>query len=440
MSTSVIIGLIGMAVFLVLMFIGVPVGFSMLGMAFIGNLFLMRTPSGAFSVLSDSFIGTFTNYTTCVAPMFMLMGEIASESGLGASLFDAAHKVIGHKRGGLASAVQCACALFGAICGSAAATAAMMGRVAYPQMKKYGYDDRLSTGCIASGASLSVLIPPSLPLIIYGIATEESIGKLFVAGITVGLVLMIVFIATITIWVALDPKIAPVAERAKFLEMVKAVKNGGFIELILVFALAMGGLFAGWFTPTEAGAVGVAGILIVCIIFKRFSFGVLKRAINNTVTMTAMIYVLIASATAFGKFFTLSRIPSAFGSWIAGMDVSKYIVLLAITLIYFVLGALMDEVPMLLLTLPIFYPVVTGVLGYDGIWFGAYCVIVMGLGAVLPPVGMSCFIVAGVLKDKVALETIFRGIWPFVISFLVMIALLAVFPAIADWLPSVVYG
>ena len=436
MDTNILIGVIGLVAFLILLFCGLPVSFSMMAVGVFGSMFLLRTPSSAFSILSDSFLATFTGYTTAVAPMFMLMGDLAGESGLGSDLFGAAQKLVGHKRGGLASAVQFVCALFGAICGSAGATAAMMGRVAYPEMKKYGYKSELSTACIASGASLSILIPPSLPLITYGIVTEESIGQLFVAGILVGIVLMVLFIIAIRIWASIDKSIAPVAEKAAFTEKIKAIRRGGFIELLLVFGIAMGGLFAGWFTPTEAGAVGIAGMSIVCIVFNRFSFRVLKRAITNTMVMSAMIYLLLAGSTAYGRFFTLSRIPMALGSWVTELALPPVLIVACITIMYLILGCVIDAMPLMLLTIPMFYPIVTG-LGYSGLWFGVFLVVVVSMGAVTPPVGMSCYIVSGVVKD-VPLQKIFKGSWPFVIAFLVMCLLLAIIPEIATRLPSLI--
>ena len=431
---SITIGIIGLIAFLVLLFLGMRVGFAMLAVGVFGSMFLVRNPMSALSILSDSWLSNFSSYTSAVAPMFMLMGELASESELGNDLFAAAQTLTRHRRGGLASAVQVVCALFGAICGAAAATASMMGRVAYPQMKKYGYRDDLSTASIACGASLSIMIPPSMPLIAYGIATEESIGQLFMAGILVGVVLMLLFILTIRIWATLDKTIAPAEDKATFEERWQAIRHGGLIELLLVFALSMGGLFAGWFTPTEAGAVGVGGMALVCVIFKRWSFKAYRQAAINTCVMTGMIYVLLAGSTAYGKFFALSRIPTKLGLWVAGLNVSPFVIIMAITLLYPILGCFIDALPLMLLTIPIFYPIVTD-LGYSGLWFGAFIIVVISMGSATPPVGMSCYIVSGVCKE-VPLQTIFKGVWPFIIAFLVMCVLLAVFPQIATWLPS----
>jgi tripartite ATP-independent transporter DctM subunit len=235
MSTGLMIGLIVLAVFLVLLLIGLPVSVTMMVCGVFGSMFLLRTPTSAFTFLTTAVVSTFTSYSTCVAPMFILMGELASETGLGSNMFDALQKIMGRRKGGLASAVQVVCAIFGAICGSASATSAMMCRVAYPQMKKYNYSDGLSTGCIASGASLATLIPPSVLLITYGIAVEESIGKLFIGGILTGIVLMILFIITIQIWCVIQPDIAPAGEKSTLKEKFRAVREGSFIEIGLVF-------------------------------------------------------------------------------------------------------------------------------------------------------------------------------------------------------------
>jgi tripartite ATP-independent transporter DctM subunit len=268
MSFNMTIGIIVIIVFLILIFKGVPVTISMLACGVVGSMFLLRTPSSAFFLMSDSVFTTFTSYTLTVAPMFILMGELATETKIGGDLFDCFQKLTGHRKGGLASACQVVCAIFGAICGSAAATGAMMSRIAYPQMKRYKYNDGLSTGCIASGASLAMLIPPSLALITYGIVAEQSIGKLLIGGITVGIVLMFIFIITIKIWCLTKPDLAPEAEvNATLKEKIQAIRKGGFVEIVLVFALAMGGMFLGWFTPTEAGAVGFTGMLIVAVVF-----------------------------------------------------------------------------------------------------------------------------------------------------------------------------
>jgi tripartite ATP-independent transporter DctM subunit len=372
-------------------------------------------------------------YMTSVAPMFMLMGDVAAESGLGSDLFDTISKLSGGKKGVLASASQVVCTIFGAICGSGAATASMMSRVAYPQMKRYGYRDSLSTGAISSGASLATLIPPSLPLITYGLVASQSIGKLFMAGILTGLLLMILFIITIQIWAAVDPKAAPASEKASTKEKLQALKNGSLIQILALFAVAMGGLFAGWFTPTEAGVVGVAGMIVLTIISKRFSFAMLSRAINNTLIMSVVIYMLLAGSEIFNKFFTLSRIPIVLGQKVTELDMAPLMIIFIITIIYFLLGTAIEVLPIMLLTTPIFLPIIEQI-GYDPIWFGVYMVVIMGLGAISPPVGMSCFVTSVVAE--VPISVVFKGSIPFMGTFLVCAMIMAIFPGITSYLPN----
>jgi tripartite ATP-independent transporter DctM subunit len=434
MTVGMTIGLIGLIVFLTLIFLGVPVTISMMLCGVGGAMFLLPMPASAITLLSDSVLKNFTSYTLCVAPMFILMGELATESRIGEDLFDCFQRLIGHRKAGLANASQVVCAIFGAICGSTAATGAMMSRVAYPQMSRYKYSDTLSTGALASGACLASLIPPSLHLITYGIAAEESIGKLLMGGIVTGIVLMFLFIATITIWSKISPNIAPETEaKTTWAERWIAIRKGGFIEIILVFALAMGGMFAGWFTPTESGAVGFAGMLIVSVIFKRFTFSVLKNALINTMVMAGMIYCMMAGAACFGKFFTLTNIPKALGAMVGEMDIPAFWVIMLLTLIYLVLGCFIDGVPLILLTTPIFLPVVRAI-GFDPVWFGEYMVVIIGLGGITPPVGMSCYIISG--ASGVDLQKVFKGSVPFIFAYIAMAALLALIPGIATWLPN----
>ena len=431
--TPVVIGIIGIIVFCVLLFTGLNVSLCMMITGTVGCMFLLREPSTAVTFLSDGIVSTFMAYMTSVAPMFMLMGDIAAESGLGSDLFDTISKLSGGRKGVLASASQIVCTIFGAICGSGSATASMMSRVAYPEMKRYGYRDSLSTGAISSGASLATLIPPSLPLITFGLIASQSIGKLFMAGILTGLLLMVLFIVTIQIWAAVDPKVAPPAPKATTKEKLQALRGGSLIQILALFAVAMGGLFLGWFTPTEAGVVGVAGMIVLTIISKRFSFKMLSRAIQTTLVMSVVIYMLLAGSEIFNKFFTLSRIPIALGEKVNGLDMPPLLVIFIITIIYFVLGTAIEVLPIMLLTTPIFLPIISQ-LGYDPICFGVYMVLIMGLGAISPPVGMSCFVTSVVAK--VPISGVFKGSMPFMVTFLVCAMLMAVFPGITSYLPN----
>lgn len=434
MEFAVMIGLIGLAVFLLLIFLGVPVALSMLICGIGGMMFLVRNPLSAFVTASDTVLSTFTSYTLSVAPMFMLMGDIATETGIGDDLYNCFNKLIGHRRGGLANATQVVCALFGAICGSQAATAAMMSRVAYPQMKRFGYADTLSTGSIAAGSCLAILIPPSMALITYGICAETSISKLLIGGLSTGIVLMIIFIITIFIWCKIKPDVAPVGEKHSAKEKWQAVRHGGLIEVLVVFAISMAGMFLGYFTPTEAGAVGVIGMTIISIAFKRFSFKAMGRALKNTLVMTGMIFCILGGANVFNKFFTMTKIPQALGNLVTSMDVPVIVVMLVITLIYLILGCFIDTMPMMLLTVPIFLPVIKAI-NYDPVWFGCYMVVISGLGAITPPVGSACYIVSGVCEGPTLMK-VFKGSVPFVLSYLVMAVLMSIIPEIATFLPS----
>jgi len=436
MATSVLIGLLCLVGFLVLIFIGTPISFAMAISGIVGFMFI-RSPMAAFSTFKEGVLLTFTNYTTSVVPMFVLMGELATEAGIGNDLFDCFQALSGHRKAGLANASQVVCAIFGAICGSTAATGAMMSRVAYPQMQRYGYSDELSTGSISAGSCLASLIPPSLSLITYGLCAETSIGKLFIGGILTGILLMVLFIITIQVSCLIKPSLAPEkAIKKTFKEMWHAVRHGGFIEIVLVFVVAMGGMFAGWFTPTEAGAIGCFGMLIISIIFKRFTAKVLFRALRNTVIMTGFVYCMLSCAKMMASMFTMSRIPSALAAYVAELSIGRIWIILVLTIIYLVLGCFIDGVPLLLLTTPVFLPIIEEV-GFDSVWFGCYMVVIIGLGGITPPVGAQCYVVAG--TTKAPLVTVFKGSLPFVCAYVVCALLMALFPGIATWLPNMVY-
>ena len=435
--SGITIGILVVIVFLLLMFTGIPVAATMALCGVVGSYFFLHNWEACYTFFSNAVINTFTSYTTAVVPMFMLMGELASESGLGGNMFSAIKVLLGRVRGGLASAVQVVCAIFGAIC-SGSATAAMMCRIAYPEMKKHKYSDELACGCIASGSCLATLIPPSAILINYGLAVEESIGKLFMGGILTGVVLMVLFIITVQIWGALDKNAAPPAEKYTMKQKLRAVKEGSFLELIIVFGISMGGMFAGWFTPTESGAVGVVLMLIVTVFLKRFNIKMLLRACKNTLVSSGMMYCMLAGASVFSKFFTLTKIPAALAHMVTSMHVPALVVIFVITMIYLVLGCFIDVLPLMLLTAPIFLPIVKG-LGYDAVWFGCYVVVIMGLAAVTPPVGISSYLVSG-FCDGVSLQKVFKGCVPFFIAFVVMGLLMGLFPGIATWLPNMMYG
>lgn len=433
----VIIGIIAMVAFLVFMFMGLPVPISMLFFGVFGIL-LMKTPTAAFQTVSSEIFQNFSSYTLTVAPIFGLMGFLASYSGIGESLFNAADKFIGHKRGGIASSVQIACTLFGAICGSIPATMGTMVTVAYPEMEKRKYDKSLSTACIAAGSSLAVLIPPSATMIIYGVTAEESIGRLFIAGIIPGVMLMAIQIFAIWLIVKRHPERAPLSEKASWGERFTALRKGGLIEVLIIFLLAVGGMFIGWFTPTEAASVGAIGMLIVGLIERKINISKLLTCLVASAKLAAMVFFIITCGSVFGRMFTLSTIPAALASFVTSLSVPTWVFMGILIVIYFILGCFIDGIAIILITVPVFAPILAG-LGFDGIWYGVLIVLVLCLGGLTPPVGLNCFYMKGFCKN-VPLYTIFKGVWPFVISVIVVMVIIIAFPPLATWLPTILYG
>jgi len=330
-------------------------------------------------------------------------------------------------------AAQVACACFGAVCGSNTATAATIGAIALPEMKKYNYDDTLSTASIASGGALGILIPPSMIAIVYGTATEQSIGKLFLAGITAGILLMFLFMGVIYLSIRHNPALAPRGERSTWKERFSAL-SGGLTETVIIFIISIGGLSIGLFTPTEAGAVGAFSILAVCVIRRQLTFNAFMDSLFATAKTTAMVLFLVAGATIFGRFIALSKIPTAIATWAASLPLPPWAILIVILLVYILGGCFIDALPLILLTVPIFYPVVTQ-LGYDPIWFGVIIVLVVSMGIITPPVGINVYVIKGVAQD-VPLEKIFKGIWPFLGAIFVACLILMAFPNMVLFLPA----
>jgi tripartite ATP-independent transporter DctM subunit len=428
-----IIGLIGIACFFVLLALRMPIAFAMAIVGFVGFSSLTSVPT-AFDMVAKEIFNNFTSYSLSVIGMFVWMGFLAYYSGIGTSLYVFAYKMLGHWHGGLAIATQVACAIFGAICGSNTATAATMAAIALPEMDKYNYDKSLSTASIAAGGVLGILIPPSVIFILYGTATEQSVGALFMAGILPGIILMFLYIAAIYILTKRNPTLGPTGARASWKERISSLR-GGLGEALIVFLISVGGLFAGWFTPTEAGAVGAGGVLLVSVLEKRLSWEGLKKSLVDTTRTTAMIMLMITGAVIFGRFMAISRVPFELANWAGALPLPPFAIMGIILLIYLILGCFIDALALVLLTIPIFFPVAVDTLGYDPIWFGVIVVLVVAMGVITPPVGMNVYIIKGVAPD-IPLETIFKGIWPFLGAIIVCIALLLIFPAIATFLPS----
>ncbi|MCL2513802.1 MAG: TRAP transporter large permease [Oscillospiraceae bacterium] len=428
-----VIGIIGVVAFFVLLVLKKPVALAMALVGFTGFSVLTSFNSGLYMVSTELFTNL-SSYSLSVIPMFVWMGYLAYHSGIGTDLYNFAYKMIGHRSGGLAAATQVACAMFGAICGSNTATAATMGAIALPEMRKYKYDDSLSTGSIAAGAAMGMLIPPSVIFIVYGMATEQSIGKLFMAGIVPGILLMLIFIGIIVFRTVRNPALGPKGPTFSWEERFKALGKG-LGETLAIFLISMGGLAFGLFTPTEAGAVGVGGVLLVSVLRRRMTLKKLISSLKDTTKTSAMIMLIIAGAMMFGRFMSVSRLPFELANWTSSLHMPSFIVMAVIILIYLVLGTFIDGLAMIVLTIPIFYPVVVNSLGYSPIWFGVIIVMVVALAEASPPVGMNVFIIKGIAKD-ISVGTIFKGMWPFMIGMLILIAILMAFPGIATFIPN----
>jgi tripartite ATP-independent transporter DctM subunit len=430
---SLIIGLLGLAAFMLLLVLRMPIAYAMALVGFAGFSLLTSVSSG-FSMVAKEIYNTFSSYSLGVIVMFIWMGFLAYYSGIGSRLYVFAYQLIGHWPGGLAIATQVACGIFGAICGSNTATSATMGAIALPEMKKYRYDMSLATASIAAGGVLGVLIPPSVIFIVYGMATEQSIGRLFMAGIIPGTLLMLLYIAVIALLTWRQPLLAPPGPKSNWKERLDSLR-GSLAEVLFVFALSMGGLFAGWFTPTEAGAVGAAGVLLAALAGKDLNMEGFRKSLYDTTRTTAMIMLMIAGAMIFGRFMAISRVPFELAAWTGSLPLPPVAVLALILLIYLILGCFIDALALILLTIPIFFPVVVGTLGYDPIWFGVIMVLVVAMGVITPPVGMNVFVIKGVAPD-IPIELIFKGVWPFLLAVIICLGILIAFPSLATLLPT----
>src|SRR4051794_21943169 len=364
--------------------------------------------------------------------MFVLMGYLAGEAKLSEALYRACNAWLGHRRGGLALATIGGCCAFAAICGSSLATAATMAQIALPEMRRYNYDDRLATGAVAAGGTIGILIPPSIIMVIYGLLTETSISKLFLAGFLPGLLTVAGFMITIAVMTRIDPRLGPPAARATQRERFLVLRD--VWGPAALFLLVIGGLYIGVFSPTEAAGIGAVGAFALGILNRGFDRAALASALLDTVRTTAMIFTILIGAILFNNFLILASMPTLVSSWITGLPLGKTAILFVIIGMYFILGCLLDSLAMILLTIPIVFPIINA-LGYDPVWFGIIIVMVVELGLITPPIGMNVFVIKGIARD-VPLGTIFRGVTPFIVAQIALIALLIAFPGLALWLPS----
>jgi len=428
--SPVIAGIAGIGLLILLFVLRMPVAFAMAFVGLVGFAYL-ADPGPALSLLAQDIFDMFSSYPLSVIPMFILMGTFAFASGISRRLYDTTYTWIGQLRGGLTMATVLACAGFAAICGSTTATAATMGKIALPEMKKYNYDDTLATGTVAASATLGILIPPSTVLIVYGILTEKSIGKLFIAGVLPGLLLSLSFVATVVLLCLRNPAIGPPGVPTSWKEKVRATM--GIIEAMILFVFAIGGLFHGWFSPTQAGAIGAGGALIIGLVRRQLSWRTFFEAGKEGLRTACMVIFIITGAVIFGHFMAISTIPFMLATWLEGLPIHRMAVMGVIVFIYFIGGFFMDSMALVVVTIPIFFPVVMK-LGFDPIWFGVIVVLVAEMGVITPPVGVNVFVIKGIAPD-VPLETIFKGIFPFLAALIIVTIILLVFPQIATFLP-----
>jgi tripartite ATP-independent transporter DctM subunit len=429
--TPTAIGIIGFIALMILIFMRMPVGFVMILVGFAGFACLVSWQA-AMGPIAHDFFSVFNSYNLTVIPLFVFMGQCAFHSGISTRLFSTAHKFIGHLPGGLAVATVGACAAFSSICGSTSATAATMASVALPEMKKHNYDPALATGVVAAGGSLGILIPPSTIFIVYSIMTEQSIAKLFMAGVLPGIILALLFALTIVIWTSLKPEIGPRAEKFTYGDRLRSLLD--LIETLILFSLVMGGLFFGIFTATEAGGVGALGTLLISLIRRNLSWEKFLKTLDDTIRITCMIMVIVTGATIFGHFLAVTEIPANIALWVGSLDLSPMAIMIAIIVIYILMGCLMDSLAMIMLTVPVFFPLVVS-LGFDPIWFGVIIGLVAEIGVITPPIGINVYVVAGVART-VPLETIFKGTIWMMAALLITVALVLFFPSIALFLPG----
>ncbi len=431
--TPEIVGMIGIALLIFLFLLRVPIAFAMAIVGLVGFAYLSDAES-ALAILAQDVYETLSNYPLSVIPMFILMGSFAFASGISQRLYSTSYTWVGQFRGGLTIATVLACSGFSAICGSTAATAATMGKIALPEMKKYGYDDVLATGTVASAGTLGILIPPSTVLIVYGILTEQSIGQLFIAGILPGAILSVFFVATVALLCARNPNLGPSGAPTSWRAKVRSLS--GIIEAVILFSLAIGGLFLGWFSPTQAGAVGAMGALVIGLFRGHSDLEVIVESTKDGIRTACMVLFILAGATVFGHFLAISNIPFALAEWVEHLPLPPMAIMGVLLIIYFIGGFFMDAMAMIVVTIPIFFPIVER-LGFDPIWFGVMIVLVGEMGVISPPVGVNVFVIKGIAPD-IPLEKIFRGIFPFLGALILLTIVLLIFPKIATFLPSLV--
>ena len=429
MSTE-LIGVLAVVVVLILIICRMWIGVAMGIVGFVG-LVILRGWSQSIVMVADVPFTNVNSYTMTVLPMFALMGMIISESNIGSDLFKACNAWLGQRRGGLASATVITSAFLGAICGSHMVGTVILSKVALPEMRRYKYEDGFASSTVCAGAPLSIIIPPSLPLIMYGIIAEQNIGKLFMSGFVPGIIMTIVFVTLIVIMCKRNPEIGPRTGKMPLSAKLKA--SWGIIPVVILFIMVLGGVYTGVFTTTESGAIGSVGAFIIALCYKSLNGKKITLALKETVLTVGMVFSLLLGTYIFIKFITYSQFPAAVSSFLVNLSAPMPVLMLVLAGIYILLGMLLPEIPMIILTVPILFPALMAV-GFDPIWLGIYIVLMMALGAITPPIGMVVFIVSGI--SGVSVPKLFKSCMPFIVADLIVILLICIFPAIATWLPS----
>jgi tripartite ATP-independent transporter DctM subunit len=410
---------------------GIELAFAMALVGFVGFSYLVSFSAGM-NLLAKDFFDAFTSYGFTVIPLFVLMGQIAFNAGIAKRLFESAYKFIGHIPGGLAMATVAGATVFKAICGSSPATAATFASVAVPEMDRYHYDKKLSTGTVATVGTLGILLPPSVTLIVFGIITEQSIGKLFLAGLVPGLMIAFFFILTIYVWCRMNPALGPKGEKSSWKERIASLPE--VLWVVAVFLLVIGGLMYGFFTPTEAGSIGTFAVLVLSVIKRDINFSGYVKSVVESLRTASMVLMLIAGSAVLGHFLTRTKIPMIAADWIISLPLSPDIIMVIISIVYLIGGSFIDDLAFMILATPIFYPAIIK-LGYDPLWFGMIIAITVMIGVVIPPVAINVFVVRAVTKQP--FSVIYAGVYPFLISLAGAAVLLFIFPQIATYLPSV---
>tara|TARA_R110000868_G_scaffold17813_2_gene77717 strand:- start:13388 stop:14677 length:1290 start_codon:yes stop_codon:yes gene_type:complete len=409
----------------------VPIGFA-LGLVGTGGFATIVGLEPALRSLGGVASDTVMSYDFAVIPMFILMANLIGRSGISDDLYATSNVWFGGARGGLAIATIASCGGFSAVSGSSLATAATMAKVAIPPMRSYHYSDTLAAGAVAAGGTLGILIPPSIALVLYGIMTQSDIGKLFAAGVLPGILGIVLYMAAIAIWVRIDPDIGPAAKKHSFPEKIASLR--GVIGILALFTLVMGGLYVGLFTPTEAAGIGSCGALLITTLRGRFNWKEFLEVIYTSARTSVTLLTILIGAMLFANFINVARLPQTIGDWVSGLELAPIYVILVIVAVYVILGCFLESLSMMLLTVPIFYPIVE-MMGYDLIWFGILVIVVIEISMITPPIGINIFVLRSVLPD-IPTKTIFKGVIPFISADLARISLLIIFPAISLWLPS----